>query len=157
MIKEGFNIRVEHGLKTLLVVAERGRDGLMAIAALPETEGRCVEQGFKDRIEQSSYDFLRDPVANRGNSERSEFRLAFWNPDAPERERLEGAIPEIPHQGEEIFVKVGGEHRDADLVDPRRAAIAPDGLKGLVHQRGCDSPCQGMVFLFGGHVDSHHD
>ena len=49
----------------------------MTVTSRAEAEGRVVKQPFEDRLEQASYDFLRNAIANRGDSQRAELAVAL--------------------------------------------------------------------------------
>ena len=63
---------------------------------------------------------------------------------------LEGPALEVPHQGREVRLAVGVKQVDAHLVDPRCASVPLDGLEGLSHQLGGNSPRERM------HLDLLH-
>ncbi len=42
-----------------------------------------MEQRLEDGLEQAAQDFLRDPVPNRGDTQRAEFAAAFVEVVAP--------------------------------------------------------------------------
>src|SRR5229473_1072185 len=60
-----------------IVILDGLLQGLMAVASRTEAEGRLVKQRFEQRVEQAAQDLLSDPVADRGDTERTKFSPAF--------------------------------------------------------------------------------
>jgi hypothetical protein len=93
-----------------------------------------VKQPFENRIEQLSHDFLRDPIANGGNTQRAFLAGLFINVPPEEGVRAVGTILELPHQSPQIFAKVILKHLDAHLVDACLASIAFHAFEGATHE-----------------------
>jgi hypothetical protein len=110
-------------------------NGHVAVAALDEAEGGGMEEGSKDRVQEPAEDFLSDAIFDHGNAEGTELSLLFIlrNKDSAQRQGLKRAAFEFPHQSMEVVHEVSPVHLDANLIDPRGASIALDGLKGLTH------------------------
>jgi hypothetical protein len=58
--------------KAFVVEFEDSFQCLMTTTSRPEAKGRIVKQRFKDRVQQAASNLLRDPVANRGDTQRTE-------------------------------------------------------------------------------------
>ena len=96
--------------------------------------------------------FLGNPVADGGDPQRACLAWTLGDVHAPQGEGLKGTSRlEVAHQGAQILFEVRLEHRDAHLVDPRRAAIPPDVAKSAVHEVQGD-PSRQRVVLDLGHV-----
>jgi hypothetical protein len=148
VIEEALDICVQNDFKTGGVQLQSMVDGHVAVAALDEAEGGRMEAGSEDRVQEPTEDFLGNPVFNPGNAERSElsFVSILWNKDPAQGQGLKRAIFEFPHQSMEVVHEVSTIHLDANLIDPRGASIALDGLKGVTHEINIDSANQGVSF-----------
>src|SRR6266436_2901739 len=71
------DVCIENDSIAFIVVFHSQFQGLMAVASWTEAEGRLVKQRFEDRMQQAAQDLLSDPVANRGDTERTKFPPAF--------------------------------------------------------------------------------
>ena len=128
-------------------------DRLVAVASGDESVRVLVKLWFKDRGKKPSNHFLSDPISHHRNAERSKLRRAgaFGDVDTAQRQGPERSRFQLPHQRREVFLEVGSEHLNADLVHPRGPAIPLDGLEGLSHELGGDPPGQRMYLdLFHG-------
>src|SRR5215471_4393920 len=123
----------------------------MTVASGNESERHGMEQGFKDRIQETTTNFLRYPIPNCWNTQRTELRLILGDEYSPKRVRLKRTRFEVAHQRAEVVGKVGLKHLNADLVDARRATIALDGLEGVEHQSVGDTSGEGVGFDDLGH------
>src|SRR5919206_57903 len=118
----------------------------MAVAILAKAKRRRMEQGFKDRIQETANHLLSDPIADCWNAERAKLRFIFGNEYTSKRVRLKRTRFEVPHQRPEIIGKVGFKHLNADLVDARGTTVALDGFEAFKHQPVGDASRQGVGF-----------
>jgi hypothetical protein len=148
VIEEALDICVQNDFKTGGVQLQSMVDGHVAVAAQDEAEGGRMEEGSEDGVQEPTEDFLGDSVFDPGNTERAKlsFVSILRNKDPAQRQGLKGAIFEFPHQSMEVVHEVSAVHLDANLIDPRGASIALDGLKGVTHEIHIDSANQGMSF-----------
>ena len=66
LIEKSLDVRIEYYSIALSVEFEHPLDGLMAVSAGDESEGRVMKPWFEDRCQKSTNDFLGDAVANHG-------------------------------------------------------------------------------------------
>ncbi len=146
VIKEALDICIQNDFKARGVQLQSMVYGHVAVAALDKAEGGRMEEGSEDRVQEPTEDFLGDPVFNPGDAEGSElsFVSILWNIDPAQRQGLERAIFEFPHQSMEVVHEVSAIHLDANLIDPCGASIALDGLEGVTHETNIDSANQGV-------------
>jgi hypothetical protein len=97
VIKESFDIGIQHELVPVVGVLQHFFDGHMAVTARPEAIGVIIKQLFEDRADQASDDFLSHSTSNHGNAERSKFASNLGNMNPFERNRLIGT-------GFEVFI-----------------------------------------------------
>src|SRR5210317_533947 len=79
VIKESFDIGIQHELVTVGGVFQHLFDGHVAVTARPEAVRVIMKLLFEDRLDQASDDFLGDPASNGGNTERSKFAASLWD------------------------------------------------------------------------------
>lgn len=146
VIEKALDICVQDDFKTRGVQLQSMVNGHVAVAALDEAEGGRMEEGSEDRVQEPAEHFLGDSIFYPGNTERAKlsFVSILRNKDPAQRQGLERAIFEFPHQSMEVVHEVSAIHLDANLIDPRGASIALDGLKGVTHETNIDSANQGM-------------
>src|SRR4029077_8309499 len=99
---------------------------LMTVACRPETVGVVVEDRLEERTQKEPQHLLSNAVADSGDTERPGFPVPLGNPDTAQGQGFESPALELPHQGQQVLVEIALEQTDADLVDPRRTAIAFD-------------------------------
>jgi len=148
VIKEALDICIQNDFKTRGVQLQSVVYGHVAVAALDKAEGGRMEERSEDRVQEPTEDFLGDSIFYPGNTERAKlsFVSILRNKDPAQRQGLIGAIFEFPHQSMEVIHEVSAIHLNANLIDPRGASIALDGLKGVTHETNIDSANQGMSF-----------
>src|SRR3989454_7956625 len=154
VVKESTNVGVHNNMEAFVMELENRLQSHMAVASLAEAEGRRMEQGFEDRVQEAANHLLGDPIADCWNAEGAKLRLIFRDEVASERVWLKRTLFQIPHQRPEIIGKVGLKHLDADLVDARGPTIALDGFKAFKHQSVGDTSRQGVGFDDLGHKKS---
>ena len=92
---------------------------------------------------------MSNAVADGGDTERPGFPVPLGNPDTTQGQGFESPALELPHQGQQVLIEVFLEQTNADLVDPRRTAIAFDVAKRGEHQGLGDPSRQRMRFDLG--------
>src|SRR5437870_11709919 len=126
----------------------------MTVAPWAEAVGRLVKQRLEDQLQEAANHLLGDAISNCWNTERAKVRFIFGDESAPQRERLEGAVLELPHEGVEVVGQVGLEHFDADLVNARLAPVSFDRFEGGAKQGQGDSAGERMSLALGRQVHS---
>ena len=148
VIEKALDICIQNDFKARGVQLQSMVDSHVAVAALDEAEGGRMEEGTEDRVQEPTEDLLADSVFYPGNTERAKlsFVSILGDKDPAQRQGLKRAIFEFPHQSMEVVHEVSAIHLNANLIDPRGASIALDGLKGVTHEINIDSANQGMSF-----------
>src|SRR5437867_3652414 len=146
IIKESLNVGIEHHTQSLAVQNQQGADGLMSVPSLDVGKGMRVKPGFEIGRQEAANHLLGHPIANSWNAQRAHLFFILGNVGATKREGLKRSFLQVLHQSQEILLKVGLKHLDADLVNTRFAAVALDGLKGLKQQRQRDTSGKRMSF-----------
>src|SRR5439155_11307150 len=146
IIKESLNVGIEHHTQSLAVQSQQGADGLMSIPPLDVGKGMRVKPGFEIGSQEAANYLLGHPIANGWNAERAHLFFILRNVGSTKREGGERPFLQILHQSQEILLKVGLKHLNADLVNTRFAAVALDGLKSLKQQRQRDTSGKRMSF-----------
>ena len=124
-------------------------DGHMTAAGRPEAIGIVVKNPLEERIQELPKHFLSHTVADRRDTQRPCLAVALGDMDATQGQGLEGPILEASHQGQQVLQEIVLEESDADLVNPRRTAIAFHVAEGSEHDSRGDTPGQRMRFDLG--------
>jgi hypothetical protein len=146
VIEKSFDIGVENDLVTLFMIFDNPFNGLMTVAFRTEPVGGIMEEGFEDRLEKAANHLLSHTIPNGRDAQRTEGTISFIQEMSTQREGLEGARLEFPHEGGQVFLPILIEELDADLVDARCPAVAFDRLEGSLQEREGDLSGEGMSF-----------
>ena len=150
VVKEPLDVGVEHMGVPLPMEFQDPLHGHMAAACRPEAIRVVVKQPLEERAQEEPKHLLSNPVADGGDPQRACLARSLGDMDAPQGEGLESPVLQVAHQGQQVLFEVDLEHRDADLVNPRRPAIPPDVAEGEMHE-GRGDPSRQRVVLDLGH------
>src|SRR4051794_28188051 len=109
-------------------------DRPMTVACRPETVGVVVKDPLKERTEELPQHLLSNTVADRRDTQRPRLAVTLGDMDATQGQGLESPVLEATHQGQQVLQEIALIELDADLVDPRRTAIAFDVAEGFEHE-----------------------
>ena len=125
-------------------------DSHVTAASRPEAIGVVVEDPLEERTQDEPKHLLSNAIADRGDAQGSRFAVALGDVHASQGEGPIGPALEVAHQGQQVLQKVILVELNADLVDPRRAAITFHVAEGFEQER-LGNPSRPRVCLDLGH------